>query len=78
MNMRWGRRDSAETENSNDDTISTKGFKAGRCLLVSGPTNNGNGPMDYNGSCEVFGGLWQFQAALAWLSLPGKRLRKIH
>ncbi len=28
----------------------------GGTVLVSGPTNNGNGPLDYNGTCEVTGG----------------------
>ncbi len=41
------------------DGIDSNGslYFEGGTVLVSGPTNSGNGPMDYNGTCTVTGGL---------------------
>lgn len=45
--------------NSAGDGIDSNGSIAisGGTVYVSGPTNNGNGPMDYNFTCNVTGGL---------------------
>lgn len=44
--------------NANGDGIDSNGslYMDGGTVLVNGPTNNGNGPLDYNGVAEIAGG----------------------
>ncbi len=44
--------------NASGDGIDSNGslFVDGGTVLVNGPTNNGNGPLDYNGVAEITGG----------------------
>lgn len=46
------------TVDADGDGLDSNGslYFAGGSVFVSGPTNNGNGPMDYNYNCEVTGG----------------------
>ncbi|MDD4238872.1 MAG: carbohydrate-binding domain-containing protein [Desulfotomaculaceae bacterium] len=44
----------------------------GGTVLVSGPTNNGNGPMDYNGECEVTGGTLAIAGSSGMAQAPGE------
>ncbi|TEB09956.1 hypothetical protein [Pelotomaculum propionicicum] len=40
-------------------------------MLVSGPTNNGNGSMDYDGACEVTGGTLAIAGSSGMAQSPG-------
>jgi len=44
---------------ANGDGLDTNGSfeMTGGVVIVNGPTNNGNGPLDYMGTCNVYGGL---------------------
>ncbi|TEB15853.1 hypothetical protein Psfp_01796 [Pelotomaculum sp. FP] len=44
----------------------------GGTVLVSGPTNNGNGPMDYDGDCEVTGGTLAIAGSSGMAQAPGE------
>lgn len=44
----------------------------GGTVLVSGPTNNGNGPMDYDGTCEVTGGTLAIAGSSGMAQAPGE------
>jgi hypothetical protein len=59
--------------NAGGDGIDSNGalYFNGGAVLVSGPTNNGNGPMDYNGSCEVTGGTLAIAGSSGMAQSPG-------
>jgi hypothetical protein len=59
--------------NAGGDGIDSNGnlYFNGGTVLVSGPTNNGNGPMDYNGSCEVTGGTLAIAGSSGMAQSPG-------
>lgn len=43
----------------------------GGTVLVNGPTNNGNGPLDYNGVCQVTGGILAIAGSSGMAQAPG-------
>lgn len=43
----------------------------GGTVLVSGPTDNGNGPMDYLGTCQVTGGILAIAGSSGMAQAPG-------
>jgi len=59
--------------NAGGDGIDSNGalYFNGGAVLVSGPTNNGDGPMDYNGSCEVTGGTLAIAGSSGMAQSPG-------
>lgn len=55
------------------DGIDSNGslYFAGGTVLVNGPTNNGNGALDYNGTCEVSGGILTIAGSSGMAQAPG-------
>lgn len=43
----------------------------GGTVLVNGPTNNGNGPLDYNGTCQLTGGILAIAGSSGMAQAPG-------
>lgn len=58
---------------SGGDGIDSNGalYISGGTVLVNGPTNNGNGAMDYNGICEVTGGILAIAGSSGMAQAPG-------
>jgi hypothetical protein len=42
----------------------------GGTVIISGPTNDGNGPLDYGGEFKITAGIWWRWAVPAWPRLP--------
>lgn len=59
--------------NSGGDGIDSNGalYFNGGTVTVSGPTSNNNGPMDYNGVCEVTGGTLAIAGSSGMAQSPG-------
>jgi hypothetical protein len=59
--------------NAGGDGIDSNGalYFNGGTVLVSGPTSNGNGPLDYNGTCEVTGGSLAIAGSSGMAQSPG-------
>ena len=59
--------------NAGGDGIDSNGalYFNGGAVLVSGPTSNNNGPLDYNGSCEVTGGTLAIAGSSGMAQSPG-------
>ncbi len=58
---------------ANGDGIDSNGalYFNGGTVLVSGPTANDNGAMDYNGTCEVTGGILAIAGSAGMAQAPG-------
>jgi hypothetical protein len=59
--------------NSGGDGIDSNGalYFNGGTVTVSGPTSNNNGPLDYNGACEVTGGILAIAGSSGMAQSPG-------
>lgn len=59
--------------NANGDGLDANGnlFIEGGTVLVCGPTENGNGPMDYDGVCTVSGGTLAIAGSAGMAQSPG-------
>lgn len=59
--------------NADGDGIDANGalYFNGGTVLVSGPTTNGNGAMDYDGACEVTGGILAIAGSSGMAQAPG-------
>lgn len=59
--------------NAGGDGIDSNGnlYFDGGTVLVNGPTNNGNGPLDYNGTCEQTGGILVAAGSSGMAQAPG-------
>jgi len=59
--------------NADGDGIDANGalYFNGGTVLVSGPTTNGNGALDYDGACEVTGGILAIAGSAGMAQAPG-------
>lgn len=59
--------------NAGGDGIDSNGalYFNGGAVTVSGPTSNNNGPLDYNGTCEVTGGTLAIAGSSGMAQSPG-------
>lgn len=59
--------------NAEGDGIDANGslYFTGGTVLVSGPVNNGNGALDYDGTCEITGGILAIAGSSGMAQAPG-------